>query len=159
MLNSVADLHTHSGRGPLWAQISSFSCNFREKLAGIISWRPPFGVGASPMGNPGSALVYCISFVYWWTTFIFSRSNGDIESGGVVAVASVRSGTPFSMGVDSLNASRGPDPNKLRNSSTWIPPLTTTIGALKLCFYLYSQSMTFYMPSFINSIVRLFSCD
>ena len=31
-----------------------------------------------------------------------------------MAVASVRSGTPFSMDVDSLNASRGPDPNKLR---------------------------------------------
>ena len=29
-------------------------------------------------------------------------------------MASVRSGTPFSMDVDSLNASRGPDPNNLR---------------------------------------------
>ena len=41
---------THS---PLWVKISSFSCNFREKIGQTVGWHPLRG-WQRPVGNPGS---------------------------------------------------------------------------------------------------------
>ena len=55
----LADLRGQRGtRAPLWPKLSSFSCSFRKKICQIIGLRPPphpSGVGAPPLGNPGSA--------------------------------------------------------------------------------------------------------
>ena len=51
---AVADLGGE-GRAPPLAQNVFIFMQFSGKIGQIIGWRPPFGVSAPPLGNPGSA--------------------------------------------------------------------------------------------------------
>ena len=50
-------------RTPLGAQILSILCSFWENLAKSYVCAPPWGVGAPPRGNPGSASVVMIRWI------------------------------------------------------------------------------------------------
>ena len=59
---SVAHLRGgRRGHGPPPGRPNSFDfMHFSVKIGKMLCWRtPPWGVGGPPLGNPGSAAVYC----------------------------------------------------------------------------------------------------